>query len=121
MGTDGHVEALPRERCWSLLREGSAGRLAFTNKALPAVVAVHYGIEGDALVLRAPTGSDWPARVAGTVVAFEVDRFAGTGELEWSVVVIGQIEQDGRDRLALDLGAALLTGERAALSAAPTA
>jgi nitroimidazol reductase NimA-like FMN-containing flavoprotein (pyridoxamine 5'-phosphate oxidase superfamily) len=112
MSDIGH-RALTPERCRQLLGQSDVGRVVFTRQALPAIVPVRYHLAADELVLHAVAGAEWPGRVAGTVVAFEVDHFGDPGDQDWSVVVIGRarpVEPPHGGWLVLDLRSALLTG-----------
>lgn len=116
MNNEQHL-ALRPEQCRSLLQQGRVGRVAFTNRALPSVVPVRYRISGDRLLLDAVTGPEWPGRVAGSVVAFEVDRFRADHQVDWSVVVIGTAERELDGGVSLDLRVSLLTGESRTVTA----
>src|SRR5512140_1194456 len=66
------VGALSTEECVALLGTGGLGRLAFTERALPAVRPVAFTVEGGVLVLR---GSP-PEAFRGLdrqIVALEID------------------------------------------------
>src|SRR3954462_6877140 len=82
------LQSLTRTECLDLLARQSLGRVAFTERALPAIRPVNYALIGHHIVLR--TQADGLGRrLDGQVVAFEVDDIdavAGTG---WSVVVTG--------------------------------
>ena len=82
------LQPLTRDECLDLLSRSSLGRVAFTERALPAIRPVNYALVGHQLVLR--TQADGLGRrLDGQVVAFEVDDIdteLGTG---WSVVVTG--------------------------------
>src|SRR4051794_18778393 len=82
------LQSLTRSECLELLARRSLGRVAFTERALPAIRPVNYALVGNHIVLR--TQADGLGRrLDGQVVAFEVDDIdavAGTG---WSVLVTG--------------------------------
>ena len=82
------LEALSPAECMELLGRSNLGRVAFTERALPAIRPVNYALVGHQIVLQTdPHGLG--RRLDGQVVAFEVDEIdkaAGTG---WSVVVTG--------------------------------
>lgn len=81
-------EVLSRCECWTLLTHKSLGRVAFTDRALPAIRPVNYTLVGTHLLLR--TDLHGLARhLAGQVVAFEVDEFDAEQGTGWSVVVTG--------------------------------
>lgn len=81
-------EALPRSDCLRLLASRSWGRVAFTQRALPAIQPLAYTLVGDYLVLHA--GTDGLERTLdGQIIAFQADDLdpvTGTG---WTVVVTG--------------------------------
>lgn len=82
------LEVLSRRECWTLLSHKCLGRVAFTERALPAIRPVNYALVGTHLLLR--TGMSGLARhLAGQVVAFEVDELDGEPATGWSVVVTG--------------------------------
>jgi nitroimidazol reductase NimA-like FMN-containing flavoprotein (pyridoxamine 5'-phosphate oxidase superfamily) len=82
------LQPLARAECLALLGRSSIGRVAFTQRALPAIRPVSYALVGTHILLRT-TSAGLGARLDGQVVAFEVDQIdeaTGTG---WSVVVTG--------------------------------
>ena len=82
------LQALTRGECLDLLGRRSLGRVAFTDRALPAIRPVNYALVGHQLVLR--TQADGLGRrLDGQVVAFEVDDIDDAHETGWSVVVTG--------------------------------
>jgi hypothetical protein len=82
------VEALTRPECLRLLGQCTLGRVAYTERALPAIRAVTYALVGQHLLLR--TSSDGLGRrLDGQVVAFEVDDMDADLVRGWSVVVTG--------------------------------
>ena len=94
------LESLDQRECHSLLATHSMGRVAFTERALPAIRPVNYTLQGNHIVLR--TQADGlAARLDGQVVAFEVDAESETG---WSVVVTGtaRVLREPADLVRLD-------------------
>ncbi|MFG3292910.1 pyridoxamine 5'-phosphate oxidase family protein [Streptomyces sp. NPDC048179] len=86
---DGFRELDPRE-CLSLLATVPVGRIVYTRHALPAVLPVNFGLEGDgAVLLRISAASDLLRAVDGAVVAFEGDAVDVDAQSGWSVVVTG--------------------------------
>lgn len=82
------LEPLSRSECLDLLGRSSLGRVAFTERALPAIRPVNYALVGHQLVLR--TEADGLGRrLDGQVVAFEVDEIDMEKQTGWSVVVMG--------------------------------
>ena len=106
----GRLESLGRDRCLSLLRAGTVGRLVTVDRyGSPDVFVVNYAMEGDNVVFRTDAGTK--LRLAdGHDVAFEVDGVDASSRTGWSVVVRGRAEErttfDGPTRLtaARDLG-----------------
>lgn len=82
---------LSRERCLELLRSVAVGRIVFTDRALPAVRPVNFGVLADGdIVIRSGAGSKLSAAADGAVVAFEADLWNDATQEGWSVVVTGQ-------------------------------
>jgi nitroimidazol reductase NimA-like FMN-containing flavoprotein (pyridoxamine 5'-phosphate oxidase superfamily) len=82
------LEALTLPECMELLAQCSLGRVAFTERALPAIRPVNYTLVGHQIVLQTdPNGLG--RRLDGQVVAFEVDEIDPVAETGWSVVVTG--------------------------------
>ena len=81
------IEQVSLTDCLHLLADRSLGRVAYTDRALPAIRAVSYALVGTHLVLR--TDVALAARLNGQVVAFEVDDADEHPETAWSVVVTG--------------------------------
>jgi nitroimidazol reductase NimA-like FMN-containing flavoprotein (pyridoxamine 5'-phosphate oxidase superfamily) len=82
------LQSLTRTECLELLSRGSLGRVAFTERALPAIRPVNYALVGNQVLLRTEA-EGLGRRLDGQIVAFEVDEMdvdTGTG---WSVVVTG--------------------------------
>src|SRR4051812_28466035 len=66
------LEVLEPWQCWDLLQTGRVGRIAFTDRALPAIRPLNYVTVGNRIMLRV-AGDDLGRRLDGQVVAFEVD------------------------------------------------
>jgi nitroimidazol reductase NimA-like FMN-containing flavoprotein (pyridoxamine 5'-phosphate oxidase superfamily) len=82
------LQPLTTEECLDLLGHSSLGRVAFTERALPAIRPVNYVLVGHQLVLR--TQADGLGRrLDGQVVAFEVDDIDAEHGTGWSIVVRG--------------------------------
>ena len=82
------LQALSRPECLELLARHSLGRVAFTERALPAIRPVNYALVGSHVMLR--TNSEGLGRrLDGQIVAFEVDDVDTVMETGWSVVVTG--------------------------------
>src|SRR5437868_5240567 len=84
------LEILSVQECWRLLGEQRVGRIAFTDRALPAIRPLNYVQAGQNLVLRVSADA-LGSRLDGQVVAFEVDEIDTAGRVGWSVVVVGTV------------------------------
>lgn len=86
---DGFLE-LGRQESLRRLSKADVGRVVFTCDALPAVLPVHFSLDGDgAVVLRASAASEMARAVDGAVIAFEADEVDAAAHSGWSVVVTG--------------------------------
>ncbi|WP_406840183.1 pyridoxamine 5'-phosphate oxidase family protein [Streptomyces sp. AHU1] len=86
---DGFRE-LGRQECLDRLGGAPIGRVVHTRNALPAVVPVNFGLDGDsAVVLRTSADSELARSIDGVVVAFEADAVDAAAHSGWSVVVTG--------------------------------
>jgi nitroimidazol reductase NimA-like FMN-containing flavoprotein (pyridoxamine 5'-phosphate oxidase superfamily) len=97
------LETLDARECHSLLATHSMGRVAFTERALPAIRPVNYTLQGNHIVLR--TQADGlAARLDGQVVAFEIDEVDVESQSGWSVVVTGtaRVLREPTDLVRLD-------------------
>jgi nitroimidazol reductase NimA-like FMN-containing flavoprotein (pyridoxamine 5'-phosphate oxidase superfamily) len=81
---------LDREECFRLLGRGMVGRVAFTDRAMPAVQPVTYLLAGEEIVFRIGGGSPLAASVRHTVVAFQVDEIDTECRSGWTVCGIGE-------------------------------
>lgn len=79
---------LTEAECLDLLKTEVVGRLVFTENALPAIRPVNFMLAGRDVVIRTVPEA-WTHRVAGAVVAFEVDRIDSAAHTGWSVVLLG--------------------------------
>ena len=84
------VDALTSTECRQRLASAVVGRLGMTVQALPVVLPVYFVLDDDAVVIRTVTGTKLSAAIAGSVVAFEVDRYEDEGRRGWSVMVQGR-------------------------------
>ena len=97
------LETLDALECRALLANHTVGRVAFTERALPAIRPVNYTLQGMHIVLR--TRADGlAARLDGQVVAFEIDEVDLETQSGWSVVVTGtaRVVRDFSELLRLD-------------------
>jgi nitroimidazol reductase NimA-like FMN-containing flavoprotein (pyridoxamine 5'-phosphate oxidase superfamily) len=86
---DGFRE-LNRRECLIRLATVPVGRIVHTRHALPAVLPVNFGLDGDgAVLLRTSAASELVRAIEGSVVAFEADEVDAGNRSGWSVVVTG--------------------------------
>src|SRR5689334_17889727 len=82
------LQPLTRHECLEMLSGRTLGRVAFTERALPAIRPVNYALVGHHIVLQ--TQADGLGRrLDGQVVAFEVDDIDSELGIGWSVVLTG--------------------------------
>lgn len=86
----GAPERLGRAECVRLLGTASVGRIAFSDRALPAVVPVTYAVDDDHVVVRTAAGSRLAVAAADAILAFEVDEVEPALRCGWSVTVLGR-------------------------------
>jgi uncharacterized protein len=99
------VDTLAPQELLDRLASACVGRLAFSHRALPALLAMNYIVDGRELVLQTAAGPAVDAAQGrGSIVAFEVDEIDPKSNSGWSVVVTGHLrevtEQSGIDRYA---------------------
>ena len=89
-GRPAHMVQLSREEALALLGGVRLGRVAFTDRALPAIRPVnHFMDEGD-IIVRTHGGSALLVRaMQSEVVAYEADEIDPATHTGWSVVVTG--------------------------------
>jgi nitroimidazol reductase NimA-like FMN-containing flavoprotein (pyridoxamine 5'-phosphate oxidase superfamily) len=107
---------LSRDECLALLAGAWTARVAFTERALPAIVPVTYSLAGGHLMLRIPD-EGLAARLHGQVVAFQVDDADASREAGWSVQVTGTAvvlsgPDDPARQAAVSLVPGTITGRR---------
>ncbi|GAA2740750.1 pyridoxamine 5'-phosphate oxidase family protein [Kitasatospora cinereorecta] len=86
------VEELDRAECWAKLSPGGVGRVALPTPDGPLALPVNYRVL-DGTVLYRTTAKSILATVAGSELAFEVDRLDEAFSSGWSVLVTGRAEQ----------------------------
>lgn len=96
-------EHLSRAECMGLLARNSLGRVAFTERALPAIRPVNYSLVGNRILLRAEFDG-LGRRLDGQIVAFEVDEVDTARGAGWSVLVTGSawLVREPDDLMRLD-------------------
>jgi uncharacterized protein len=87
-------DVIPLHECMAKVASAHLGRLAFSHRALPALLPMSYVVDGSDLVLQTAGG---PALAAaqgdGCIVAFEVDEIDPLSYTGWSVVVTGRLRE----------------------------
>lgn len=84
------LSPLTTRECLELLASQHFGRLAYTDQALPTIRPVNFVLHnGDVVVRTSVSGS--MSRLAGQIVAFEVDSVDPVTQTGWSVVVVGKV------------------------------
>jgi nitroimidazol reductase NimA-like FMN-containing flavoprotein (pyridoxamine 5'-phosphate oxidase superfamily) len=80
---------LTREECLGYLALGGVGRIAVNVGALPAILPVHFALDGEQVVFSVAAGSTLDRATRDAVVAFETDGQDPDGTAPWSVTVTG--------------------------------
>jgi nitroimidazol reductase NimA-like FMN-containing flavoprotein (pyridoxamine 5'-phosphate oxidase superfamily) len=95
---------LDEEECRELLGTAVLGRIAFTERGVPAIQPVHFSLLGDNVVIPTRPGSKVAAAIANAVVAFEADHFDPKTRTGWSVTTVGRsrLLTDADEIAALD-------------------
>jgi uncharacterized protein len=86
------LDILNRSECLRLLESAPVGRIAYTERALPAVMPVNFLLDRaeSSVVVRTGEGSKLSAAARNAVVAFEADEFDQETRSGWSVLVVGR-------------------------------
>jgi uncharacterized protein len=82
-------EVLDEAECRRLLATTQAGRLGFTDAALPAIDPVSFTVEDGHVLIPARMGSPVVDAVRGSVVALQADTYDPDARTGWSVTVVG--------------------------------
>lgn len=85
--------ALTRAQCLDLLRGTGVGRIAYSQRALPAIVMVGYAVLEDAVVLRLDADAPELPWLRNGVVAFQTDCTEPGAHTGWSVTCVGRARQ----------------------------
>jgi nitroimidazol reductase NimA-like FMN-containing flavoprotein (pyridoxamine 5'-phosphate oxidase superfamily) len=86
------AEALTSEASLDLLGSVPFGRIAYTDKALPAVQPVPFLMDQGSVIIRTGTDSRLGAVTHSTVVAFQADQLDPQTREGWSVMIVGRAE-----------------------------
>ena len=84
------LEVLTRDECLALLASVPVGRVAFTDRALPAITPVNFIVDDGSVVFRTGAGSKLAAATREAIVAFEADAFDSPSQSAWSVAAVGR-------------------------------
>ncbi len=102
---DRNRELSPGE-CRALLSAGGIGRVALSVGALPAIFPVHYHLHDDQIVLDPAIAVTHASALTDAVIVFEADALDATGDMGWSVLVVGRAEH------AVDTGVTRIPSQR---------
>jgi hypothetical protein len=83
-------QTLGRAECLDLLRAGGLGRVAYSQRALPAIVVVTYSLIDETLALRVDARAPELPSLRGAVVAFQTEHTSPITQLGWSITCVGQ-------------------------------
>ncbi|MGY1633475.1 pyridoxamine 5'-phosphate oxidase family protein [Geodermatophilus sp. SYSU D01186] len=86
---DRAFEVLGEAECRELLTTARSGRLAFTQRALPAIQPVSFRLHDGSIVIPAHADDELSSAARGAVVALETGDRDDDRRLEWSVSVVG--------------------------------
>jgi hypothetical protein len=90
MTVEQKMERFSEAEALALAATVPVGRIVYSRYALPAVFVVNFKLDGRDVVFRTRKGPMFGAGVAGTVVAFEVDRIDETARDGWTVTFLGR-------------------------------
>ena len=82
-------EVLDEAECRRLLGTTRAGRIGFTDGALPAILPVPFAVHDGQVMIPARRDSPVVRAVHGAVVAFGVDSYDAVTDTGWSVTLVG--------------------------------
>jgi nitroimidazol reductase NimA-like FMN-containing flavoprotein (pyridoxamine 5'-phosphate oxidase superfamily) len=81
---------LTQLQCLELLRTQEIARVAYSQRAMPAIVTVDYAVIDGGLVLRLDETSPELGSLRDAVVAFQADQGGPLDEHSWSVSCVGK-------------------------------
>jgi Pyridoxamine 5'-phosphate oxidase len=82
-------DVIAAAECWDLLRGTSVGRVALSLRALPAILAVQYYVDGAELAICLGHHQVAPRAINETIVAFAADAIDSSSGVGWSVQAQG--------------------------------
>jgi hypothetical protein len=88
-GLDATEVTLSADDCLDLLRTKTIGRIAYTDRALPAIGLVSYRVDNGTVVLQSDASVSIALRDA--VVAFQADDMDPVSGTGWSVTCVGRV------------------------------
>ena len=86
------ADVLSTQDSLRLLGSVPLGRIAYTDRALPAVQPVPFGIDGGAVIVRTGDESKLAALADKAVVAFQADQLDPETYRGWAVTVVGRAD-----------------------------
>jgi uncharacterized protein len=101
-GEETGLVVLDESDCLRLLGSVPVGRIAVTDRALPAVLPVYFLLRGRTVLLRVCGTGRLAAATRAAVVAFEADEFGPAGG--WSVLGVGRTRPMYPDERAVAAG-----------------
>jgi len=90
------LEIINAAECRRLLKTRAVGRIGISIDALPVVMPVFYGVDGDYVVFRSMPDTPVGKSLEGCVVCLEVDSL-GEDDDPWGVVVTGEAQRVTND------------------------
>lgn len=84
------LQVLSPDESLALLESVPVGRIAFTDRALPAIQPVNFVVDDGSVVFRTGAGSKLAAATREAIVAFQADSFNGEDQAGWSVMAVGR-------------------------------
>jgi nitroimidazol reductase NimA-like FMN-containing flavoprotein (pyridoxamine 5'-phosphate oxidase superfamily) len=102
------LEPIEIDECLRLLGANHIGRIAVVVDGRPLIFPVNYAMAGRHVVFRSDPGTKLLAAV-GQPVAFEIDGVDGMYHSGWSVLVVGEAEEEDNDTHLLELARLPLT------------
>jgi nitroimidazol reductase NimA-like FMN-containing flavoprotein (pyridoxamine 5'-phosphate oxidase superfamily) len=84
------LQVLSPDESVALLTSVPVGRIAFTDRALPAIQPVNFVVDDGSIVFRTGAGSKLAAATREAIVAFQADSFDDDARAGWSVMAVGR-------------------------------
>lgn len=90
MGNTVPEEPISEEQCWALLATATVGRIALSIGALPAILPVHYHLDGRRLMICLGHHHIPRQSLDDVIVAFAADTIDPASQSGWAVQVLGR-------------------------------